>query len=143
MIQLENVHSSSVELDGKAVLIKGKSGSGKSELALKLIVLGAKLISDDQTTVFIYNNHVYLRAPKSLPSGIEIRGVGIVNVPKIKKAQLRLVVDLSQVEKKRFPSPENSMINILGYSFPFYFFRGIKEPANAIYALLKYGTIKL
>lgn len=106
-------------------------------------MLGAKLIADDQTRLFIQNNQVYVRAPQTLPPGIEIRGIGIVNVPQTKKAQLQLVVDLDHNEKKRFPNPDSTVLNILGYSFPFYFFKGIREPANAIYAMLKFGIVKL
>jgi len=132
-----------VELDGKAVLIKGASGSGKSSLALNLIILGANLIADDQTTVFIQKGKVFLRAPTSLPTGLEIRGVGIVHVPHCEKAALKLVVDLSDFENKRLPNSVDRSIDILGYSFPFYLFQGIKNPANAIYALLKFGIMKL
>ena len=140
---MENIHASSVELDGKAVLIKGNSGSGKSSLALNLIILGANLIADDQTRVFVEKKRVLLSAPDSLPSGLEIRGVGIVNAPLCNKAQLKLVVDLSLVENDRFPNLLERNINILGYSFPFYFFQGIKEPANSIFALLKFGIAKI
>ena len=135
---MENVHASSVELDGLGILIKGKSGSGKSQLALKLIMLGANLIADDQTSVFMENDQVFLQAPVSLPPGLEIRGVGMVNAPSSKKARLKVVVDLDNSESKRLPYAKRS-INILGYSFPFYFFRDIKEPANSIYAILKFG----
>ena len=136
-------HSSSVELDGKAILIKGESGSGKSSLALKLISLGANLIADDQTAVFLQKGQVFLGAPNSLPAGLEIRGVGIVGVPICKKAALKLVVDLSRLENERLPNSVGRSIDILGYSFPFYLFQGITDPANAIYALIKFGIMKL
>ena len=140
---MENIHSTSVELDGKAVLIKGKSGSGKSSVALSLIMLGCNLIADDQTVVFLEKDQVKLRAPESLPCGLEIRGVGFVRAPICKQAELKLVVDLSKYEKKRFPNPDERSTNILGYSFPFYFFQGIKEPANAIYAVVKFGKMDM
>ena len=60
-----------MELDGKAILIKGESGSGKSSLALKLISLGANLIADDQTAVFLQKGQVFLGAPNSLPAGLD------------------------------------------------------------------------
>ena len=132
-----------MELDGKAVLIKGASGSGKSSLALKLITLGANLISDDQTSVFIQRGQVFVRAPVTLPTGLEIREVGIVHVPLCEKAALKLVVDLSKVENNRLPNSIERRINILGYSFPCYLFQGIRDPASAIYALLKFGIMKL
>ena len=100
---MKNVHSSSVELDGKAVLIKGESGSGKSSLALKLIMLGANLIADDQTVIFIKRNNVFLRTPETLPRCLEIRRVGLINVPFCLEAELKLVVDLSKSETERLP----------------------------------------
>ena len=140
---MQNFHSSAVELNGRAVLIKGQSGSGKSSLALQLILLGAKLIADDQTEVFLEQNKVFLRAPASLPNGLEIRGIGIVKAPFCEKAQLKFVIDLSQCESERLPNPLGRRINILGYSFPFYFFQDIKDPANAIYALLEFGLLEV
>ena len=106
-------------------------------------MLGANLIADDQTTLFVEKKRVLLRAPTSLPSGLEIRGVGIVNAPICKKAELKLVVDLSLVEKDRLPNLIEKNIDILGHSFPFYFFQGIKEPANSIFALLKFGIVEI
>ena len=140
---MKNVHSSSVELDGKAVLIKGESGSGKSSLALKLIMLGANLIADDQTVIFMKRNNVFLRTPETLPRCLEIRRVGLINVPFCSEAELKLVVDLSKSETERLPNSKNTKINILGYSFPFYRFQGIMDPANSIYALLKFGIVKI
>lgn len=140
---MENIHSTAVELNGKGILIKGRSGAGKSALALKLIMLGAKLISDDQTTVFLEQKRVFLCAPASLPIGLEIRGLGIVDAPNCKKAELKLVVDLSKTEGQRLPSLIEKKIDILGYSFPFYFFQGINDPANSIYALLNFGIIEI
>ena len=140
---MQNIHSIAVAVNGKAVLIKGQSGSGKSSLALQLILLGGKLIADDQTEVFLEQKKVFLRAPVSLPNGLEIRGVGIVKAPLCKKAELKFVIDLSQCEKERLPNLSTQGINILGYSFPFYFFQDIKNPAHAIYALLEFGLLEV
>ena len=140
---MKNVHATSISLENKAVLIKGASGAGKSTLALELITLGARLIADDQTAVSLINDQVFLSAPSTLPIGLEVRGVGIVNAPICERAELKLVVDLSKFENQRFPNAKDKKINILGYSFPFYFFQGIKNPAAAIYALLKFGIVDI
>ena len=142
-IFLENIHATSVEFNGKAVLIKGHAGSGKSSLALKLITLGASLIADDRTIMFLENQRVFLCAPSTLPKGLEVRGIGIVKVPVCLRAELALVVDLSKCESERFPDPKEKKIEIMGYSFPFYFFQGTSEPAGSIYALIKFGLIEI
>jgi HPr kinase/phosphorylase len=140
---LQNIHATSIALDGEAVLIKGATGSGKSSVALELIALGARLIADDQTAMSLIDRRVYLSAPRSLPGGLEVRGVGIVGAPICEKAELKLVVDLSKLEKNRLPNPLDKTINILGYPYPFYFFQGIKNPAASIFALLKFGTVDI
>ena len=83
-----------------------------------------------------------MRAPPSLPPGLEIRGIGFVNPPICKKAALQFVVDLSEIENDRLPNSVERNINILGYSFPFYLFQGINNRGNSIYALLKFGIMK-
>lgn len=140
---MENVHATSVAFDSKAVLIKGVSGSGKSSVALELITLGAMLIADDQTRLSLDNEQVFLSAPSTLPLGLEVRGVGLVSAPICYRAELKLVVDLSRLENKRFPNVVDKKINILGYSFPFYLFQGIKNPAASIYALIKFGMVDI
>ena len=139
---MNTVHATSIALDGKAVLIQGASSSGKSSVALELITLGASLIADDQTKLSLSNGKVFLSAPSTLPKGLEVRGIGIVSAPICKLAELKLVVDLSKLENKRFPDPVDKRINILGYSFPFYFFQGIKKPAASIFALIKFGMVE-
>jgi integration host factor subunit beta len=65
-----------VKIDGQGVLIKGPSGSGKSDLALRLIDAGAILVADDQTAVSLCGQAVMLNAPTQIASKIEIRGFG-------------------------------------------------------------------
>lgn len=140
---MKNVHATSVAFDDRAVLIKGASGSGKSSVALELIALGAMLIADDQTKLSLIKEQVFLSAPSTLLRGLEVRGIGIVSPPVCRRAQLKLVVDLSKIENKRFPNSIDQKINILGYSFPFYLFQGIKNPATSIYALMKFGMVDI
>ena len=44
----EQIHATAVELYGSTILLRGEPGSGKSDLALRLIHEEAKLISDDR-----------------------------------------------------------------------------------------------
>ena len=90
-----------------AVLLLGDSGSGKSDLALRLINAGAKLISDDQTALFIRGStrggRLYAAAPDRTRGLLEVRGVGIVPVDAVAEAPIALVVQLSTGEIPRLP----------------------------------------
>ena len=74
----ETLHVSAVAIDGRAVLIGGRSGTGKSDLALRLIDRGAVLISDDYTFVHRVQGQALASAPATIAGKIEVRGVGIV-----------------------------------------------------------------
>lgn len=76
------------------VLLLGESGAGKSDVALRMIALGAKLISDDQTALFVREGDLYAEAPQSLAGLMEIRGVGIVPVPTSPPVPMVLAVQL-------------------------------------------------
>jgi hypothetical protein len=104
-----------VRLDGAAVpfgasrtagvLLLGRSGSGKSDLALRLIALGARLVSDDRTDLFLERGRLFARAPASIKGLLEIRGAGIVALPAAAKARVALAVTLER-PKSRLPAPE-------------------------------------
>lgn len=91
----ETIHVSSVAIDGRAVLIGGRSGAGKSDLALRLIDRGATLISDDYTFVRRVQAQALASAPERIAGKIELRGVGIVEMPTAKDVPVALYVDLS------------------------------------------------
>ncbi|HGG65172.1 MAG TPA: serine kinase, partial [Rhodobacteraceae bacterium] len=69
------VHASSVAVDGKAVLVVGPSGSGKSALCLQLMALGATLVADDRTELISSESGLIARAPETIDGMIEARGV--------------------------------------------------------------------
>src|SRR3712207_9214581 len=73
-------HASCVAISGCAVLIGGRSGSGKSDLALRLIDRGASLVSDDQTMVRRLNGRLLASAPPSIVGKLEVRGLGILEL---------------------------------------------------------------
>lgn len=89
-----------------AVLLLGESGAGKSDVALRLIASGAKLISDDQTVLFVERGRVWADAPPSLEGGMEIRGVGIVRLGKAPSMPVILAVGFAQENVPRLPVPE-------------------------------------
>jgi serine kinase of HPr protein (carbohydrate metabolism regulator) len=91
----ETIHASTVAVDGRAVLIAGISGAGKSDLALQLIDRGFTLVSDDQTIVQKRGTRLYASAPASIRGKLEIRGIGIVRMPIVEDVPVALVVELA------------------------------------------------
>jgi|SRR5579863_3576119 len=111
------VHGTAVALGGAGVLIRGPSGSGKSDLALRLIDAGAQLVADDQTELSLVDRAILMRAPLTLAGRMEVRGVGIARVPAAPEAFLRLVLDLvrpDEVERL----PEASSCELMGMAVP-------------------------
>ena len=97
------LHATTVAVGDKAVVIRGETGAGKSALALQLLALGARLISDDQTDVVRDGDILMASAPKPIQGLIEARGVGILQVPYGGPTRIALIVDLSKLEKERLP----------------------------------------
>lgn len=97
------LHATSVAVGGRAALIRGPSGSGKSGLALQMIALGASLVSDDRTQITRKQGQIMLSAPAPLHGLIEARGVGILKAPTVASARLALIVDMAQTEDHRLP----------------------------------------
>ncbi len=107
-----SVHASCVELMGKGLLICGKSGTGKSDLCLRLIDLGARLVADDQTQIENVGGKLIASCPEPLRGLLEIRGIGIVHTPFIPQTEIHLKLDLRTEEKiDRMPMPETEVIS--------------------------------
>lgn len=96
------VHASCVAVEGRAVVITGSPGSGKSSLALDLMAHGAVLVSDDQTVLTQRDGHLWASAPDALLGLIEARGTGLLQATTT-RAPVVLVVDLDQSEPDRLP----------------------------------------
>ena len=92
----ETVHATSVAIGGRGILLCGASGAGKSDLALRLIDRGAMLISDDYTIVERTGGQLTASAPATIAGKMEVRGLGVVDMPFASEAPLALVVDLAQ-----------------------------------------------
>jgi HPr kinase/phosphorylase len=88
------------------VLLLGAPGSGKSDVALRLIAMGARLIADDQTALFVEDGRLFAEAPPSLHGQIEIRGAGIVKLNAAGPALVVLAVYLEPERAiERLPEP--------------------------------------
>lgn len=88
----DRLHATTVAIDGMAVMIEGASGSGKSDLALRLIDRGAVLVSDDQTLVVRSGKTLLARAPTTIAGRIEVRGIGILAMPHVADVPVGLLV---------------------------------------------------
>ena len=128
------MHATCVDINGSGVLIVGRSGSGKSNLAINLIALGSKLVADDQCEIVKKNNRFRVSKPASLPKSIEIRGVGLVSVPMLNETSLDWVVNMDEAETERRPDLRFTKID--GYRVPTVFGKNMDEVASRIYVLV-------
>ena len=128
-MNLKRIHSTSVVIDDNGVLILGDSGSGKSDLALRLIDNGATLISDDISICRKNSNNIYLYCPPEIKGLLEVREIGIITVPFVERIKLRLVVNLKSNNNERFP--KDSTYKILGIKIPIINIEGKNSSAVA------------
>lgn len=98
------VHASCIAFEGKGVLLRGPSGAGKSDLALRAIESGARLVADDLVALDLRGDRVWASALPNAGGRLEVRGVGIVQLPALDGAELVLMVDLAWPE--RLPEPD-------------------------------------
>lgn len=120
------VHGTAIAAGGKAALIRGPSGSGKSDLALRclcaapcqLLTQVARLIADDQVHLHRDGDQIVLSSPPAISGQIEVRGLGIVAVLFTTNIPLRLVVDLVPARYALDRMPEPATVVISGITFP-------------------------
>lgn len=124
----DNMYGVMMNIYGKGIMITGKSGIGKSELALDLINRGHMLVADDRVDVIRVHKSLLCTAPDILKRMLEIRGVGIVDVTRafgasayLNRCQLDFVIKLvkydENMESDRL-NPLNETFNVLGLDVP-------------------------
>src|SRR5215475_7809711 len=90
------VHATAVAIGGAGVLLTGRPGSGKSDLALRLVDGGAALIADDQVMLQRDGDRLIAgfpdAAPAELRGRLEVRGLGLMPVAPSAAMPLALVV---------------------------------------------------
>jgi HPr kinase/phosphorylase len=123
------IHGTCLAIGDEGVLLLGKPGSGKSDLALRLIdapgtgLSGidrrARLVADDQVAIRKDGGRLVASAPAALSGKLEIRGLGIAALPVMGEAALRLAVRLTPAaEIERLPDLARSRMEILGITIP-------------------------
>ncbi len=132
-------HGSCVAYRGKALLIIGASGSGKSGLALQLMAYGAQLVADDQVLLERVQDTLIASAPAAIQGLIEARGVGILKGQPCARATVCAIVNMDVVESERLP-PKRFM-DVLSLDIPL--FHKVQSPvfAPALLQYLKDGAL--
>ena len=140
------IHASAVLVGAQAVLVRGVSGSGKSRLALRLIeaaVLGslpfARLVSDDRTHIYVLHGRLIARPPAALAGLMEVRGLGIRQVPYEPMAVVGLVVDLAMEDAQRMPEDAALQVEFEGVTLPRLAFPSCADPLPVLLAALRPG----
>jgi serine kinase of HPr protein (carbohydrate metabolism regulator) len=115
------IHATAVAIETvfgpRAVLLRGCSGSGKSDLGLRLIDAGGRLVADDQSELKRRGALIIVRSPPTIAGLIEVRGLGIVRVEALAEAPLALIADLAAPETiERLP--ERDKERLLGLDLP-------------------------
>ena len=134
------MHATCVAIDGRGVLLLGASGSGKSDLALRLMDRGATLIGDDGVAVEARDDRLYARAGPNIEGQIEVRGLGILNVPFDREAPLTLAIMLDQ-PVPRMPDETLPVRVIEGLTLPLLALNAFEPsaPVKVEKALFLYG----
>lgn len=130
-------HASCVAWDGRALLVRGAAGQGKSTLALTLMGYGAVLVSDDRTRLWRHGATIMADAPDTLRGLIEARGLGILNATPAGPTRVVAAVDLDQPERDRLP--HTRQVDLLGVALPLLNMGGAPHLAPALLQYLKAG----
>lgn len=110
------LHATSVAIDGRVILLMGGSGSGKSDLALRLIDRGAMLVSDDYTHLTLCDGRLLAFPPATIAGQMEVRHVGIVTMPHVHNLPVALAIRLDD-KPERMPDRDQS-IPVMGVDIP-------------------------
>jgi HPr kinase/phosphorylase len=110
-----SIHASCIAFGERGLLIRGRSGAGKSALALALMARGAALVADDLTLVDLRSGQLWATCPAKGRGLIEARNLGVLRTARVRdRVALTLVADLDEIETERLPVARHC--DILGVS---------------------------
>lgn len=121
------------------MLITGASGSGKSALALQMMALGARLVSDDRVELKEHEGHIVATPVSQIRNLIEARGIGLLRADVMGSVRLAYVVDLDHPEPARLPEPAE--VRVLRQTVPLLRAAGTPNLAAALMQLAKMGRV--
>ncbi|MGD9802459.1 MAG: HPr kinase/phosphorylase [Hyphomicrobiaceae bacterium] len=145
------VHATAVVLTGRGVLILGPSGAGKSDLALRMITtpllhcsepVDVRLVSDDQVLIEREGDRLFASPPATIAGLLEVRGLGIVQVPFVPRAEIHLAIVLKSAEDIERLPVSGQTHPILGLNIPLIAIDGAKPGAPARLVLAALGTLR-
>jgi len=141
------IHASAVLVGARAVLIQGASGSGKSRLALALLQAAddgslsfARLVADDRAHIEAVHGRLLVRPAAALAGLIEVRGLGIRQMPYEPVAVVGLLVELNQKDAARLPEDASRQADISGVRLPRLAVAAGADPLPLVLAHLRTNT---
>lgn len=118
-MNMHRLHGTCVAIEDSGVLLCGASGSGKSDLGLRLIEAGGALIADDYTDVVNIDGCLVASAPTTIRGLVELRGLGVLRIPYRDSVRLVSVIDLvapDRVERM----PRAATLTVLDVMLPLF-----------------------
>jgi HPr kinase/phosphorylase len=91
---MSQIHATAVSIKGNGILLCGPSGSGKSDLGLRMIDRGARLVADDRCDMTVVEGQLIASCPQTIFGMMEVRGIGILQFECEGAAPVRLMVEL-------------------------------------------------
>ncbi|MGE5566416.1 MAG: HPr kinase/phosphorylase [Parcubacteria group bacterium] len=102
----------------RGALIEGPSGTGKSDLAIRMMVNGFRLVADDRTVVWTSGRRLYGKAPEALSGLLEARGVGIIPQPPLEFCEIVLLVECRREPGAVERMPDSTPTDVMGVPLP-------------------------
>lgn len=128
----ENIHATCVQIEGRGVLLIGPSGSGKSDLALRLMDQGAALVADDQVFLSAEEGRLIARTPEAIAGQIEARSLGLLTVPYLSETEIFCLIELAPLSEALERLPEARRCTLCGIAIPCYRIHGLAASAPTL-----------